>query len=65
MDTEFLSHQFLDKIMEMSPDTRKKYSEALTLIINQGIKPERAFQEMSFIEAFERERGERWGRRKN
>jgi len=57
MDTTYLSYQFLDEVMGMSKDIRKKYSEALTLIINTGAKPEDAFEETGFIQAFEKERG--------
>jgi len=57
MDTSYLSYKFLDEVMGMSVDTRKKYSKALTLIINTGPKPEDAFKETGFTQAYEKERG--------
>lgn len=57
MDTSYLSWKFLDEVMGMSKDVRKKYSAALTLIINQGTKPEDAFKETGFTEAYQKERG--------
>jgi len=57
MDTSYLSYQFLDEVMGMSKDIRKKYSEALTLIINTGAKPEDAFEKTGFAQAYKKERG--------
>jgi len=60
MDTSYLSYQFLDEVMGMSGDTRKRYSKALTLIINTGAKPEDAFKETGFTQAYKEERGIPW-----
>jgi hypothetical protein len=56
MDTSYLSYEFLNEVMAMSKDVRDKYSKALTLITNNGTKPEKAFQETGFEEAYQKEK---------
>ncbi len=51
---EYLSFQFLDEVMSLSDNIKAKYKGALALIIDKGMRPERAFRESGFIEAYEK-----------
>jgi hypothetical protein len=53
---EYLSFDFLDRVMSLPDNVKAKYKEALSLI-TEGMRPERAFRESGFIEAYEKERG--------
>jgi hypothetical protein len=50
---EFLSFQFLDDVMKLPEDVKAKYKAALALVTDTGMRPERAFQESGFTEAWE------------
>lgn len=54
---EYLSYEFLDGVMSLSDNAKAKYKEALSLIIDRGLRPREAFRESGFIEAYEKERG--------
>jgi hypothetical protein len=49
---EYLSSHFLDEVMRFPDNLKAKYKEALALIVDQGMRPERAFTESGFIEAY-------------
>jgi len=53
---EYLSSQFLDEVMRLPDNVKAKYKQALALIIDTGMRPERAFKETGFTEAYEKER---------
>jgi len=57
MDTSYLSYQFLNELMRLPDNVKAKYKQALALIIDTGMAPERAFEETGFTQAFEKERG--------
>jgi hypothetical protein len=52
---EYLSTDFLDEVLRLSDNTKAKYSKALSLI-TEGMRPERAFRESGFTDAYRKER---------
>jgi hypothetical protein len=54
---KYMSHEFLDEVMRLPKNLKMQYRAALGLITDQGMRPERAFRQSGFHEAYEKERG--------
>jgi hypothetical protein len=54
---EYMSHEFIEIVMSLPDNLKAKYKEALALIVDQGMRPEQAFRQSGFHEAYEKERG--------
>ena len=58
MDNTFwMSHEILDEVLTMPNGIRAKYREALRLITDEGVEPEKAFQQSGFVEEYEKFKG--------